>query len=710
MHIAGEDEALPVPTRPQQSSPGQAKEESSNDDNERMVAFAAKATVEPLADSNDAPDPQVASIVEWVAKSTPHEVMAFREKATLSIERLAEMYRRSGEATAWLESTEKAVRGVVEPVSGPLLAALAKATAYSDPEVVEMLRRGAPLLGKIPASPDCKPGEYSEARDPELLRRECQARNKELLGSLKRDKHADYLEAQAKEDATKGRMSDLVPVSSLDREQVLLGRRFAREQGVKTDGSPKIRAIDDETGNGTNECARQEAKLQMDGLDALVTAIQLYVTISGRVPGLWKGDVDAAFRRVPIQPQDRWAAWVAFLTKDGTAVAAQHYAQMFGAIAAVHGWDRVGALVKHVLRVALRLPVFRYVDDYYSIEHKESAVHALGCFARVVRAMLGKESLSPAKMATGAPLDILGITVGVTLDGIRLELTEEKRLAWAEKLRNAKQTGVMMSGEASKFAGRLNFTAQKCFHKLGRAMVRPFYAQQYAPLAHGRIGGMLTLAVDWWLHVLQRRVVQSVPMRKCAQTVELFCDARGEPARMAAVLFVDGEIHYTSQAPSKRLAATLMARKDKQIMAWELLAIALGISTFKEKLAGRMVRIWCDNAGGENVLRTGSARSVDHNLTVHGVWLHAARTGYGIWVERVPTKDNIADLPSRESYGLLQAMGARWVEPVMDDAFLEPTKWEHAALVNSGPRLSGCMNIYEYAYTCIYMNICISLI
>lgn len=93
---------------------------------------------------------------------------------------------------------------------------------------------------------------------------------------------------------------------------------------------------------------------------------------------------------------------------------------------------------------------------------------------------------------------------------------------------------------------------------------------------------------------------------------------------------------------------------------------------------------------------------MDHNLTVHGVWLHAARTGYGIWVERVPTKDNIADLPSRESYGLLQAMGARWVEPVMDDAFLEPTKWEHVALVNSGPRLSGCINIYEYAYTCIY--------
>jgi hypothetical protein len=487
----GDEEAAPAPRDLQEPSLA-----CKGEDDERMVAFAARATVQPLADNSNDLDPQAAGIVEWVAKTTPQEVMAFREKATLAVERLAAMYHSRGEVAAWLESTEEEVRRVVATVNGPLLTAMAKATNYSDPEVVEMMRRGAPLLGKIPASPDCKPGVYSEARDPELLKGECKARNKELLGSLRRDKHADYLEAQAREDATKGRMGDLVPVSSLDLEQVLLGRRFSREQGVKTDGSPKIRAIDDETGNGTNECAQQEAKLQMDGLDALVAAIQSYVAIAGKAPHLWKADIDAAFRRVPIQPQDRWAAWVAFLAEDGTPVAAQHYAQMFGAIASVHGWDRVGALVKHVARVALRLPVFRYVDDFYSPEHEESVVHGLGCFARIVRAMLGEESLSPGKMGSGVPLDILGITVGVTLDGISLELTEEKRLAWAEKLRDAKQTGVMMSGEASKFAGRLNFTSQKCFHRLGLTMARPFYAQQYAPLAHGRIGGMLTLAVD----------------------------------------------------------------------------------------------------------------------------------------------------------------------------------------------------------------------
>ncbi len=32
----------------------------------------------------------------------------------------------------------------------------------------------------------------------------------------------------------------------------------------------------------------------------------------GEVPGLWKADIDAAFRRIPVRPEHRWACGVAF--------------------------------------------------------------------------------------------------------------------------------------------------------------------------------------------------------------------------------------------------------------------------------------------------------------------------------------------------------------------------------------------------------------
>jgi hypothetical protein len=51
-------------------------------------------------------------------------------------------------------------------------------------------------------------------------------------------------------------------------------------------------------------------------------------------------------------------------------------------------------------------------------------------------------------------------------------------------------------------------------------------------------------------------------------------------------------------------------------------------------------------------------------------------------VDRVPTKDNIADLPSREKYDLLHAMGTSFVEPVIDNMFWDSTAWDTVKLLS----------------------------
>ena len=40
----------------------------------------------------------------------------------------------------------------------------------------------------------------------------------------------------------------------------------------------------------------------------------------GVVPHLWKADVDSAFRRVPVKPEDRWLCGIAFMV-DGQVMA-----------------------------------------------------------------------------------------------------------------------------------------------------------------------------------------------------------------------------------------------------------------------------------------------------------------------------------------------------------------------------------------------------
>ena len=75
-------------------------------------------------------------------------------------------------------------------------------------------------------------------------------------------------------------------------------------------------------------------------------------------------------------------------------------------------------------------------------------------------------------------------------------------------------------------------------------------------------------------------------------------------------------------------------------------------------------------AGAENSTRRGSAAMFDHNQLVHEIWWHAFTHRISMWVERVPSKYNIADCPSRFKYNLMEGLHASWRRPVLADMYL----------------------------------------
>ncbi|CAK0829058.1 unnamed protein product, partial [Prorocentrum cordatum] len=151
------------------------------------------------------------------------------------------------------------------------------------------------------------------------------------------------------------------------------------------------------------------------------------------------------------------------------------------------------------------------------------------------------------------------------------------------------------------------------------------------------------------------------------RSVQLLSDARGNPARVAAVLFIDGRIVFTDVAPPEPLLRLFRERRDNQIGGLEVLSIALGLATFEPLLSGRCVNIFSDNSGSEWAVRSGAAKQFDHNCLVHSIWRMALDANCNLHVQRVASVDNIADLPSRESYSLLYRLGAEWIPPVLDD-------------------------------------------
>ena len=56
---------------------------------------------------------------------------------------------------------------------------------------------------------------------------------------------------------------------------------------------------------------------------------------------MYKGDIGSAYRRVPLKPEHRPYATVAYKHK-GSIVLLQHMAAPFGGISSVHHWEREG--------------------------------------------------------------------------------------------------------------------------------------------------------------------------------------------------------------------------------------------------------------------------------------------------------------------------------------------------------------------------------
>ena len=116
------------------------------------------------------------------------------------------------------------------------------------------------------------------------------------------------------------------------------------------------------------------------------------------------------------------------------------------------------------------------------------------------------------------------------------------------------------------------------------------------------------------------------------------------------------------------------------------MGIMLALTTFGDSLNGRKVVLYSDNKGAqfvravpialqclgyvrvwpgaEGCTRKGSAKAFDHNMLIHVIWELAFQRRVALWIERVPSKDNISDLPSRGQIALLYALGAQWCPPL----------------------------------------------
>ena len=92
-------------------------------------------------------------------------------------------------------------------------------------------------------------------------------------------------------------------------------------------------------------------------------------------------------------------------------------------------------------------------------------------------------------------------------DGVRFVVNKEKADKWLHQINEAIGTSHLDAGAAQKLAGRLSWSTQFLFHKLGRAMIKPIFAQKVSK--NGAVGTRLRESLIWWSWVLQQDIAQT---------------------------------------------------------------------------------------------------------------------------------------------------------------------------------------------------------
>ena len=121
---------------------------------------------------------------------------------------------------------------------------------------------------------------------------------------------------------------------------------------------------------------------------------------------------------------------------------------------------------------------------------------------------------------------------------------------------------------------------------------------------------------------------------------------------MAWVLHV-GNLKLFAACSVPRWLQRWAVRRKTQIATWELVAALCALWQIVEilKLQGPQldIRVFIDSTVALGTLLRGSSRQKDWNLLCPGLWFETAKRGMLLSAWRVPSRQNLADAPTRKT-------------------------------------------------------------
>jgi hypothetical protein len=351
----------------------------------------------------------------------------------------------------------------------------------------------------------------------------------------------------------------------------------------------------------------------------------------------FKIDSENAYRQLPLKPDQVPYGGILFKQEDGFVIIFPT-ACPFGAVSSVSSYLRLSSAITFFQRCVMLILCANYLDDFFGEEDSEESEafdSSLFCH-KVIGNKIKPKKIVPPNTKT----EILGIIVSKDKNCLKLSVKQERICQLIESLEAPKTNPNLIN---DKLCGKLSF-ALSVTRINSKSSLRHLYRlcrnlETFNEITLFHIDNILE---NFRSHEPKREL--NISLLTDPKTWSLiYTDAAKEndTCSVGGCLF-DGSIesskHYSSIVKSKM-------GTNWHINHLELLSVLIGVETFEVNDSN--VILFCDNTTAEGIIRNGSSKNKDLNMLVCKLWRSCARRNINVYVSRVKSKANIADLPSR---------------------------------------------------------------
>ena len=446
---------------------------------------------------------------------------------------------------------------------------------------------------------------------------------------------------------------------------------FGLEQGSDEHGAPKFRRIDDHSASGVNPSAHRLQKVPMSMIDYVGVMLRS-ISQSCCEVSMATEDMKGAYRQVPLAPCDvRYSITAVWNPATQKVHFFEMFGQPFGAGHAVPNFCRVAEWLCRFLQRFFYLHVDHFFDDFFAIE--PSITLTSGMF--VMREAFKTLGFTPDPDKSQPPAQIcaiLGVLFNTALLAAERKFSiaaKPSRLSNLESLiRSVLEKGELSPSLAASLVGKFGFLCSTLFGKVGRCCTAPLRHRQYSSFRHTALTPSIRSSLHLILQFLRISPDREVLLKHSAPLI-LYTDASDVPGRvpqrlLGAVLFdpLDNGLFYSTWPVPSSLVSTWLPKKSFMGQL-ELLAAPFALTTWEPRITNRSILLFIDNDSAAASLVKGYSPQHDSASIVGEFWLLAASLRSHVYIDRVESKSNIADGPSRNDFTLVKSLGGLWSVP-----------------------------------------------